>query len=124
MLLTSSLTFHSSSYLFFALQLNIGCFMMGLLILSPALSCLDVMAVGMVWIATLAASATACVMNSFGLFVCLPFLLFTGFLQFVYESAYMRLPYCCHLFLLTLPNSSLPYVLQSAFLRLLIPGTM
>ena len=34
----SSLKFHSSSYLSFAFQLNLGCFLMDPLILSPALS--------------------------------------------------------------------------------------
>ena len=47
--------------------------MMGPLILGSALSCLDVPAAAMVWIATPAASATACAMNSFDLFVHLPF---------------------------------------------------
>ena len=46
---------------------------LGPVILSPALSCLDVPAVVMVWIATLAALATAFTMNSFGLFLYLPF---------------------------------------------------
>ena len=99
--------------------------MMGPLILSPALSCLDVLAAAMVWTATLAALATACAVNSFWL-ICLLAILFclTGFLQFVYESAYMRLPFCCHLFLLILPNLTLPYVLQSAFVRTFSPDTM
>ena len=49
MLITSSLKFHSSLYLSFVLQLNAGRFMMGLFILSPALPCVDVPAVAMVW---------------------------------------------------------------------------
>ena len=36
-------------------------------ILSHVLSCLGVQAVGMIWIAALAASATVCAMNSFWL---------------------------------------------------------
>ena len=63
--------------------------------LGPVLSCLDVPAVAMA----------------------------TGFLQFVYESADMRVPFCCHLFLLRLPNFSLSCVLQSAFVRPFTPDT-
>ena len=47
--------------------------MMGPLILGPTLSGLDVPAVARFWIATLVALATVCAMNSFDLFVCLPF---------------------------------------------------
>ena len=77
MLLTSSLKIHSSSYFSFALQLKVGCFMMGSLILGSALSCLDVPAVIIVWIAALAALATACMTNCIlaYLFTC-QFLLF------------------------------------------------
>ena len=116
MLLTSSLKFCSSSYFSFALQLNVGCFMMDPLILSPALPCLDVPAMAMVWIATLAALAIVCMMNSFwhicslAIFFCL-----AVFLQFVYESAYMRLPFHSHLCLLKLPNLSLPYCFSLPF---------
>ena len=68
-------------------------------ILSPALSCLDVLAMAMVWIATLAALATACVMNSFCLICSLAiFFCLAVFMPFVYESTYMRLPFCSHLF--------------------------
>ena len=83
-------------------------------ILSPAMSCLDIPAMAMVWIGTLGALATACDLNSFWL-ICLLVLLFGCFLQFVYESAYMGLPFCSLPFLLRLPDLSLPYLLQSAF---------
>ena len=67
MLLISSLKVHSSSYFSFAFQLNVGCFIVDPLILSPVLSCYGMLAAAMVWIATLAPSATACVMTSFSL---------------------------------------------------------
>ena len=99
--------------------------MMGLLIWGPALSCLDVLVVAMVQIAALAALASACVMTSFWLICSLAiFFCLAGFLQFVYEFTYMRLPFCCYLFLLRLSDLSLPYVLQSAFVRLFTPDTM
>ena len=65
MLLTSCLKFLSSAYLSLVLQSNVGCFMMGPLILGPTLSGLDVPAVAMVWIAALVDLVTACAMNSF-----------------------------------------------------------
>ena len=55
MLLTSSLKFLSSAYLSLVPHSNVGCFMMGLLILGPTLSGLDVLPAAMVWIATLVA---------------------------------------------------------------------
>ena len=66
---TSSLKFLSLAYLSFALRSNVGCFIMGPLILGPLFSALAVPAVDMVWIATFAASATGCVMYSLA-FVC------------------------------------------------------
>ena len=56
--------FLSLTYLSFVLQSNVGCFMMGPLILGPTFSALAVPAPDMVWIAALAALATACVMYS------------------------------------------------------------
>ena len=74
----------------FVLQLNIGYFMTGPLILGPALSCLNVLSVNMVWIAAFGTLATAWMMNSFWL-ICLISIFFclTGFLQVVYESVYI-----------------------------------
>ena len=77
---TSSLKFLSLAYLSFALQSNVGCFVMASLILGTTFSAPAVLAMDMVWIATLVALATACVMYSL-VFVHMPFLLLclTGF---------------------------------------------
>ena len=77
-----SIKFLSSGYLSLVLQSNVGCFMMGPIILGPTLSGLDVPPVAMVWIAILVASAIACAMNSFQLVCSLAIFLLclTGFL--------------------------------------------
>ena len=72
--------------------------MIDLFILSPALSCLDVLAMAMAWNATVAALVTACAMNSFWLIcVACHFYLFSCIHAIVYECL-MTLPFCSHLF--------------------------
>ena len=112
MLLTSSLKLFSSAYLCLVLQSNVGCFMMGPLILGLTLSDLDVQAAVMVWIAVLVASATACPMNSFWLVCSLAIFFFVWlyFYNLFFKPSYMRLPLVVIYFLLTLPILSLPSV--------------
>ena len=65
-LLTSNLNVFSSLYLSSAFQSKVSCFMAGLSILGPDMSCvLSAQAPATVWIATLVASATALVITSF-----------------------------------------------------------
>ena len=66
---TSSLKFLSSAHLSFVLQSNVGCFMMGPLILGTEFSPVAVPVMAIVWIAALAALTTACLMCSL-VFVC------------------------------------------------------
>ena len=91
MFFTFNLKFLSSAYLSFALKSSVGCFMMDLLIWGPLFSALAMLAMDMLWIATLAALAS-CVMYSL-VFVCLlatSASMFDWFLCFTFESAFLR----------------------------------
>ena len=96
MFFTSSLKFLNSASLSMELQLNVGCFMMGPLILGPMFSVLAVLAVVMVSIATRAALATACAIYSF---------------KYVCSFAILFDCYCILLHLLRLPILSLLNIL-------------
>ena len=104
MIFTSSMKFLSSVYLSFAPQSNVGCFMMGPLILGPLFSALAVPAADMTWITTLVASATACVMYSL-IFVCLLAILFLALTGFCGLFLSVPLRHCL-LPILSLPNIS------------------
>ena len=64
MFFNSSLKFPNSTYLCLKLQSNIGCFMMGALILGPTFSFLAALAMDMVYVATLVVSTTTCAIDS------------------------------------------------------------
>ena len=106
-----NLKFLSSAYLSYTLKSNVGCFMMGPLILGPTFSALAVPAMDMVWIATLTALATACAMYSLVLVCSLAILasLYDWSLCSTFQAAFVRL-FFYHLDLLRLPIFSVPNI--------------
>ena len=111
MFFTSILKFHSSAYLSLEHQLNVGCLMMGLLILGPTFSVLAALAMDMVCVTTPVASATACAVYSLA-FVFL-FSIFAS-LSDCYCILLLSLPcktvFFYHLDLMRLPIFSLPTI--------------
>ena len=82
-LLTSNLNVFNSLYLSSTFQLNVSCFMVGLPILGPYMSCiLSTQVSTIVWIAILVASATALVITS--LITCSDAMTYFLYLTFFY----------------------------------------